>query len=75
PDHPDVRAGKPHRCRNQWPRDLPGFREDCLAYAAALEQLGAPRAALALALDLPGDPFREGVFQPDVQAAHDALSP
>ncbi|MBO0739923.1 MAG: 2-oxoglutarate and iron-dependent oxygenase domain-containing protein, partial [Hyphomicrobiaceae bacterium] len=40
PDHPDVRAGKPHRCRNQWPRDLPGFREDCLAYAAALEQLG-----------------------------------
>jgi isopenicillin N synthase-like dioxygenase len=32
-----LRRGKPYRCANQWPRDLPDLREACLAYAAALE--------------------------------------
>lgn len=56
PDHPDVVAGKPYKCLNKWPRDLPGFREACLAYASALEKLARSLVpAYALALDLPAD--------------------
>ncbi len=36
PDHPDVVAGVPLRGRNQWPLDLPGLREDMMAYFRAL---------------------------------------
>lgn len=58
PDHPDVVADKPFCGLNQWPRDLPGFREDALAYQAALEQLGMKMLpVVARALDLPADFF------------------
>jgi isopenicillin N synthase-like dioxygenase len=61
PDDPDVIAGKRFRGLNQWPRELPGFRENVLAYAAALEKLGmAMLPVVARALDLPAhyfDPF------------------
>ena len=65
PDHPDVLAGKPYRCANQWPRDLPGFRETCLAYAAALEKLALRLVPLyALALNLPETHFEEAFSTP-----------
>jgi isopenicillin N synthase-like dioxygenase len=65
PDHPDVLAGKPYRCANQWPRDLPGFRETCLAYTAALEKLALRLLPLyALALDLPETHFEEAFSNP-----------
>lgn len=67
PDHPDVVAGLQFRGLNQWPQNLPGFREDVMAYAAALERLGVNLLPLyALALDLPADwfdtAFREPMF-------------
>jgi isopenicillin N synthase-like dioxygenase len=43
---------------NQWPTDLPGFREQMLAYQAALRELGdRVLSAIALSLDLPEDYF------------------
>lgn len=58
PDHPDVIAGLPFRGTNQWPADLPGFRETVTAYCTAMETLGRSLLPLyALALDLPADFF------------------
>ena len=58
PDDPEVVEGKPYHCLNKWPRDLPGFRETCLAYQAALEGLARSLVpAYALALGLPADYF------------------
>ncbi len=55
-DHPDVVAGLPFRGANQWPENLPGFRETVLQYQAALEKLALSMVPLyALALDLPAD--------------------
>jgi isopenicillin N synthase-like dioxygenase len=60
PDDPDVVAKKPYRGLNQWPRNLPGFREDALAYMHALEQLGMRMLPIvARALDLPLDFFSD----------------
>ena len=43
---------------NQWPGGLPGFREQTLAYQAAVRSLGdRVLAMLALSLELPGDYF------------------
>ena len=57
-DHPDVLANLPFRGTNQWPADLPGFREVVIAYQAALEKLALSLVPLyALALDLPPDWF------------------
>jgi len=57
-DHPDVVAGKTLRGRNQWPDGLPGFREDTMAYAYALDALCARMIpAFAVALDLEPDYF------------------
>jgi isopenicillin N synthase-like dioxygenase len=57
-DHPDVVAEKPLRGRNQWPPDLPGFREDVMAYLKAMEALCERMIpAFAAALDLPPDHF------------------
>ncbi|MGQ0655571.1 MAG: isopenicillin N synthase family dioxygenase [Betaproteobacteria bacterium] len=39
PDDPFVRAGKPLHGPNQWPGNLPGFREAILAYYTAMEGL------------------------------------
>ena len=64
PDDPDVLSGKPFRGLNQWPRDLPGFREDALAYMAAVEALGMKMLpVVARALDLPLD-FFSAYFNP-----------
>src|SRR5262249_7179492 len=57
-DHPDVVAGTPLRGRNQWPDNLPGFREDVMAYVKALEALCTRMIpAFAVALDLEPDYF------------------
>lgn len=68
PDDPDVIAKKPYKGLNQWPRDLPGFREDCLAYMQAVENLGMqmlPVVARALGLPLTffGDYFNPANLQ------------
>jgi isopenicillin N synthase-like dioxygenase len=64
-DDPDVVAGKPYRCLNKWPRELPGFRETCLAYSAALEGLAKSLVPVyALALDLPATWFDEAFARP-----------
>src|SRR5260221_4202819 len=56
--HPDVIAGKTLRGRNQWPDGLPGFREDVMAYAHALDALcNRMIPAFAAALDLLPDYF------------------
>ncbi|MBV9251782.1 MAG: isopenicillin N synthase family oxygenase [Acetobacteraceae bacterium] len=58
PEHPDVKAGIPLRGRNQWPDNLPGLREDLMAYFHALyamcERMLPP---FAVALDMPPDYF------------------
>ena len=58
PDHPY--AGKAIRGYgyNQWPDDMPGFREEVLAYHAAISDLSIRVVQLiALSLDLPADYF------------------
>ncbi len=63
-DDPDVIAGTPFMCLSQWPRDLPGFREDVMAYQRAVEALGHTMLpVLARSLDLPLD-FFAGHFDP-----------
>lgn len=65
PDHPDVVAGLPFRGLNQWPANLPGFREQVLAYQGALEKLALSLLPLyAVALDLPPDWFADKFRDP-----------
>lgn len=67
PDDPNVIAGKRFRGLNQWPADLPGFRETALAYMAALEELGKQLVRIyAVALDLPWDHFDAVFDQPNM---------
>ena len=62
---PDVLAGTPFRGLNQWPADLPGFRENLLAYNRALEQLARQMLPLlAQALSLPQDFFDQAFRKP-----------
>jgi isopenicillin N synthase-like dioxygenase len=57
-DHPDVIAGTPLRGRNQWPQDLPGFREEIVAYLKAMEALcDRMLPPFAVALGMPRDHF------------------
>jgi len=57
-DDPRVVAGLFNHGPNQWPADLPGFRETLEAYFAEMEDLcRLTMRALALALDLPEDHF------------------
>lgn len=57
-DHPGVRAGKQFYGANQWPEDLPGFRETAREYMDAMTGLGKKMLPLfALALDLKEDFF------------------
>jgi isopenicillin N synthase-like dioxygenase len=59
PDDPDVIAQKPWRGLNQWPANLPGFRENVLAYWTRMEQLGQLMLPLYdLALGMPSGFFR-----------------
>ena len=65
PGHPDVVANKRFRGANQWPMDLPGFRETVVAYCAAMERLGLALLPIyARALDLPADFFTAAFQEP-----------
>src|SRR4029453_8559460 len=58
PDDPLVRAGRRFAGPNQWPANLPGFREAVLAYTDAVDALGRKLLPLcATTLDLPTDTF------------------
>jgi isopenicillin N synthase-like dioxygenase len=62
-DDPDVIANRRFHTMNQWPADLPGFREQTLKYMATLEALCRKLVKLyALALDLPAEHF-DGYFR------------
>jgi isopenicillin N synthase-like dioxygenase len=57
-DHPDVLADRRFRSANQWPPNLPGFRQQVMAYCDALERLVQKLVRLyARALDLPAEYF------------------
>jgi isopenicillin N synthase-like dioxygenase len=57
-DHPLVAAGTPLHGPNQWPQNLPGWRETVQKYYDAMEALGREMLhAFALALKLPEDYF------------------
>jgi isopenicillin N synthase-like dioxygenase len=57
-DDPDVLSGKRWRGRNQWPANLPGFRDTMLAYFRTMETLARKLLPLyALALEMPRDYF------------------
>jgi isopenicillin N synthase-like dioxygenase len=67
PDDPLIRAGRRFAGPNQWPPQLPGFRETVLAYTGAVDVLGQRLLPLcAAALDLPpgafDDAFAESQF-------------
>jgi isopenicillin N synthase-like dioxygenase len=65
PDDPDVRAGTPLHGPNQWPDNLPGWREHMEAYYGLMQDLGARiLAAFALALDMPEDFFADKIMKP-----------
>src|SRR5712675_799215 len=73
PDHPDVVSGRRFRSANQWPEDLPGFREPLVEYCDALERLVQHLVRVyARALDLPATyfdgPFTD--FQYKLRATH-----
>ena len=59
PDDPDVRAGKRFCGLNQWPANVPGFRDTFLEYFTVMEAFAWRLLPLyALALDLPEDYFQ-----------------
>ena len=63
-DHPEARIDRRFRSVNQWPANLPGFRESVAAYCDAMERLVLKLVPLyARALDLPAtyfdEPFRD----------------
>lgn len=62
PDHPMVKLGMRGFGHNQWPSNLPGFKEHTLSYQAAARDLGDRVLRLiALSLDL-DERFFEGVY-------------
>jgi len=70
PDDPDVVAGKPLRTLNQWPRDLPGFREEMLLYHGTITALGVRMLDLwNAALDLPRGHLEQFFQKPRVTMA------
>ena len=57
-DDPDVIAGRRFHVQNQWPANLPGFREQTLTYMEAMEAMCLKLVPLyALALGLPANHF------------------
>jgi isopenicillin N synthase-like dioxygenase len=65
PDHPFVVAKVPFQGPNLWPADLPGFKEQILAYQAAMIDLGRRLAGLlALSLELDEDYFADALEEP-----------
>jgi isopenicillin N synthase-like dioxygenase len=68
PDHPDVRAGKVLRGRNQWPEGLPELRAGMMVYFQALYGMCQRMLpAFAVALDMPSD-FFDGYFADEAHA-------
>ncbi|RYJ03793.1 MAG: isopenicillin N synthase family oxygenase [Acetobacteraceae bacterium] len=64
-DEEAERLGRPPGNRNQWPENLPGFREDTLAYMHAMEALGQTLVPLyARALGMPADHFDAAFAKP-----------
>ena len=64
-DDPDVLAGVFGYGPNQWPADLPGFKEALLAYHAALREFGRHVfGAFAVALDLGPTYFEQMITKP-----------
>jgi isopenicillin N synthase-like dioxygenase len=64
-DDPDVIAGRRFHVQNQWPANLPGFREQTLQYMSTMEALCRKLVRLyALALDLPEDHFDRSFAKP-----------
>lgn len=67
PDDPDVIANKRFRGLNQWPADLPGFRDTVLAYMTAMEALGRRLVPIyAVALGLPPTYFDAMFARPNM---------
>lgn len=65
PDHPFIRDKVPFEGANQWPAELPLFRDQVLAYNARLADLGRHLCcSLALSLELPEDYFSQDVAEP-----------
>lgn len=65
PDDPDVRAGTPLHGPNQWPQDLPGWREQMQDYYDHMVDLGRRiMSAFALAVDLDADFFVKDLTKP-----------
>jgi isopenicillin N synthase-like dioxygenase len=61
PEHEYVRRGVPNHGPNQWPNNLPGFREQIETYQTHVEALGQHlMRCLALSLDLPESQFDDG---------------
>ncbi len=59
PDDPLVKAGRRFAGPNEWPENLPGFKETVLEYTGAVEAMTQRLLpALAVSLDLPQDGFR-----------------
>ena len=64
-DDPDVAAGVFGYGPNQWPENLPGFREALLAYHRAIRQFGCKIfQAFALALEIDEDFFEPLITKP-----------
>src|ERR1700726_2543802 len=64
-DHPEVLAGRRFRSANQWPADLPGFRETVVAYCDTMERLVQKLVRLyARALALPAAYFDQPFAEP-----------
>jgi isopenicillin N synthase-like dioxygenase len=68
PGDPDVVAGKPLHGHNQWPEDLPGFKDAVLDYHTTMTEFTALMASVfARGLKLPPDYFAQFYKKPLIQ--------
>jgi len=69
PDDPDILAGNHMHALNKWPTNLPGWREEVLAYFHAVEKLSfAMLRAFAIGLDLEENYFSQFFRKPTSSA-------
>lgn len=67
-DDPDVMAGKPLHGHNQWPEDLPGFKDAVLDYHKTMTEFTALMASVfARGLKLPVNYFEQFYKKPLIQ--------
>ena len=60
PDDPLVLEKRRFAGPNEWPKDLPGFKDSLLQYTKAVDQMAqALLGPLAISLDMPADTFTE----------------